>query len=118
LRDDDTVYKALQPSFDFTLSNGDLCFIAEILIWPGDVGPQQVEIFVSNSNDKWTFVKEFTCARDGITKLTVPGEYIARYLRLRCINNTRGGNIISTRYIVVRGVVTNGNGQGTSLVLQ
>lgn len=41
-----------------------------------------------------------------MTKLVVPGEYIAKYCRVRLVNNTRGGNIISVRHIKVMGVVT------------
>lgn len=61
LRDDDTVFKGLQPTLDFTLSAGEICYVAEVLIWPGDSGPLDVEIFVSNLGDRWTFVKEYTC---------------------------------------------------------
>lgn len=39
LKDDDTYYKGLQPCFDFILTNKDLAFIAEVMIWAGDVGP-------------------------------------------------------------------------------
>jgi hypothetical protein len=104
LRDDETMYKALQPAIDLNLKDGDLCFIAEILIWPGDVGPNIVEIFVSNQSDSWTFVKEYACSRDGVSKLVVPGEYIAKYLRIICKNNTRGGNIVAIRHLKVVGL--------------
>lgn len=60
---------------------------------------------MSNQSDRWTFVKEFSCAREGVSSLKIPGEYISRYLRVRCINNTRGGNIISTRHVKVLGVL-------------
>ena len=39
LKDDETVYKALTPDLDFTLDRGQLCFISEVVIWPGDSGP-------------------------------------------------------------------------------
>lgn len=104
LRDDDTQYKALQPNLDLNLSNSLLCYVAEILIWPGDVGPLTVEVFVSNHQDSWTFVKEYTCARDIQTKLTMPGEYICKFVRVLCKNNTRGGNIVAVRHIKVLGL--------------
>lgn len=57
LKDDESVYKALTPSLDFSLGNGALCFISEVILYPGDCGPANVEIYVSNTMDKWTFVK-------------------------------------------------------------
>ena len=61
LRDDDTVFKGLQPTLDFTLSGGEVCYVAEVLIWPGDSAPLNVELYVGNLIDRWTFVKEYTC---------------------------------------------------------
>ena len=49
LRDDDSVYKALTPDLDFTLDHGATCYISEVIVWPGDSGPNQVQILVSNS---------------------------------------------------------------------
>ena len=40
----------------------------------------------------------------------VPGEYMARYLRLKCLNNIRGGNIVSVRHIMVKGLNRNEGG--------
>lgn len=39
LKDDESVYKALTPALDFTLGGGSLCFIAEVVLYPGDCGP-------------------------------------------------------------------------------
>lgn len=51
LKDDDSVYKALTPDLDFSLDHGATCFISEVVIWPGDSGPNLVQILVSNSAD-------------------------------------------------------------------
>ena len=91
MRDDASVYKALTPDLDFTLDRGAICYISEILIWPGDSGPNQVEVYVSNTADKWALIKEYVCSRSGSSKLVIPGEYLAKFIRIRCINNIRGG---------------------------
>jgi len=39
LKDDEKVYKALTPSFDFTVNNGQSSFISEVIVHPGDCGP-------------------------------------------------------------------------------
>lgn len=39
LRDDNNVYKGFSPDIDLTLDKGDLCYISEVLLWPGDSGP-------------------------------------------------------------------------------
>ena len=44
LKDDDSVYKALTPSLDITLSAGQYCFVADVLLYPGDCGPSAVEV--------------------------------------------------------------------------
>lgn len=39
LKDDEKVYKALTPTFDFTVNNGNQCYISNIILAPGDCGP-------------------------------------------------------------------------------
>ena len=108
LKDDETFYKALTPDLDFTLDREELCYISEVVVWPGEAGgPSQVQIFVSNTPEKWTLVKEYVCAKNGSTKLIIPGEYLTKYLRVRCLNNIRGGNIVSVRQIMIKGLNRN-----------
>ena len=107
LANDDTVYKALTPTFDFTLSGGLLSFVSEVILHPGDCGPLNVEVYVSNTVDKWTFVKSYQCSKSGPQKFMIPGEHICKYLRVRCINNIRGGNLVNVRHIIVRGLIKN-----------
>ena len=104
LRDDETVYKALTPDLDLTLDKGDLCYISEVLIWPGDGGPSQVQVLVSNNTESWSLVKEFACAREGCSKLVVPSEIHAKHLRIKCVSNSRGGQIVSVRHVIVKGL--------------
>jgi len=66
LKDDETVYKAVNPIIDLTLSNGQLCFIAEVFLFGGDGGPKIIEIFTSDIVDEWTFLESFSCSRDEI----------------------------------------------------
>ena len=48
LKDDNSVYKSLTPDFDFSLDHGETCFISEVIIWPGDGGPNKVQVLVGN----------------------------------------------------------------------
>lgn len=59
LKDDEKVYKALTPTFDFTVNNGTACFISNVILAPGDTGPQKMEIYLSNNIDQWQFVKAY-----------------------------------------------------------
>jgi hypothetical protein len=104
LQDDETVYRGLTPDLDFTLSVDRSCYIAEVLIWPGDAGPNEVEIYVADYMDGWAFVKNYSCAKSGVTRLVVPGEHVAKYLRVRCLSNTRGGKIVAVRHIQIKGL--------------
>jgi hypothetical protein len=63
-------------------------------------------VFVSNTLDgKWTFVKNYECSKNqGCTRMVIPGEYISKYLRVRCVNNVRGGNIVTVRLIMIKGL--------------
>ena len=78
-----------------------------MVIWPGDSGPNQVQIYVSNTPDKWTLVKDYTCSKEGSSKLVIPGEYLAKYLRIKCLNNVRGGNIVNVRHVLIKGLNRN-----------
>lgn len=104
LKDDESVYKALTPDLDLTLAGGNPAYIAEVCLNPGDCGPSNVEVYWSNTADKWTLIKQFTCTRSGEQKLVMPGEHIAKYIRIRCLNNVRGGNLVNVRYVVVKGL--------------
>jgi len=39
LKDDESVYKALTPDLDVTVAQGNLAYISEMSIYPGDCGP-------------------------------------------------------------------------------
>ena len=104
LKDDDSVYKALTPDFDFTLDNGETCYISEVILWPGDSGPNQIEVYVANNPDRWAMVKQYTCSKGSASKFAIPGEYLSKYVRIRCLNNIRGGQIVSVRHIMIKGL--------------
>jgi hypothetical protein len=104
LKDDESVYKALTPDLDLTVASGNLAYVSEVILYPGDCGPANVELYWSNTADKWTLVKQFTCSKSGAQKMVLPGEHIMRYLRIRCVNNVRGGNLINVRYVQIKGL--------------
>jgi len=60
---------------------------------------------VSNSHEKWTFVKQYECSKGETQRLIVPGEHVAKFLRVRCVKNIRGGDIVTVRHVVVKGLV-------------
>lgn len=99
LKDDEKVYKALTPAFDITVNNGAPSFVANVIIAPGDCGPQKMEIYLSNLPDQWTLVKTFTANKQALQNLVIPGENVAKFLRIRCVNNIRGGNLVNVRFI-------------------
>lgn len=104
LRDDEKVYKALTPTFDFTVNNGNQSFISNIILSPGDCGPQTLEVYTSSQADAWRLVKTFTSTKADIQNLVLPGENLGKYVRIRCVNNVRGGNLVNVRYISIKGL--------------
>lgn len=104
LKDDESVYKALTPDIDLTVASGNLAYVSEVSLYPGDCGPQNVELYWSNTADKWTLIKQFQLSKSGEQKMALPGEHIMKYLRIRCVNNVRGGNLVNIRYLQVRGL--------------
>ena len=104
LKDDESLNKGLTPDLDFTVAQGNPAYIAEVSLWPGDCGPQNVELYWSNTADKWTLIKAYQLSKGGEQKMVLPGETIAKYIRVRCINNIRGGNLVNIRYITVKGL--------------
>ncbi len=65
LKDDESVYKALTPDLDVTVAQGNLAYVSEVTIYPGDCGPQNVELYWSNTADKWTLIKNYTLSKSG-----------------------------------------------------
>lgn len=59
LKDDESVYKALTPDLDLTVATGSMAYISEVLLYPGDCGPSTVELYWSNTADKWTLIKSY-----------------------------------------------------------
>lgn len=112
LKDDESVYKALTPDLDLTVAAGSLAYVSEVILYPGDCGPATVELYWSNTADKWTLIKSFACSKAGAQKMTVPGEHIMKYLRIRCVNNVRGGNLVNVRYVQVKGLTKFNSGGG------
>jgi hypothetical protein len=104
LADADNEYSALSPSVDLTLCDDAPCFVSEVVIEPGACGPANLEVYTSNTPDKWSLVSAFRCSRDEVQAFQLPGEQVARYMRLRFPNNTRGGNIVALRRISVKGL--------------
>ena len=104
LKDDESVYRAINPLIDLTLGENFPCFIADLTIHPGECGPGTIEVFTSNFMDKWTLVKSFQCTRDPSQRFVLPGEQTAKYLRIKSVNNIRGGNIVSVRMVQVKGI--------------
>lgn len=105
LKDDEKEYKALTPTLDFTLNDGRMCFVASIAVAPGECGPKTIECFLSNNIDQWTPIKTFTATKaNTLQTFVVPGENVAKYLRLRCVNNVRGGNLVGVRFVQIKGL--------------
>ena len=46
LSPDSSVYKAANPTIDLTLQNGTYCFIAELIIYPGNPPPGNISVFI------------------------------------------------------------------------
>ena len=104
LEDDEKQYKALQPNFDFLVNGGAESYIASIKVQGGDTGPQNMEVYVSNVMDSWTLVKKYSSSKEKVQNLIIPGEHICKFVRLRCVNNIRGGNLVSVKHIQINGL--------------
>jgi hypothetical protein len=105
LRNDESVYKALSPDLDFTLANTKKWFISEVYIHSGDGGPGNVEVYISDIPNSWSLVEAYEWSDDEIQRLTIPGEQIAKFLRIRWLNNNQGGNIVKVRFVEIKGIV-------------
>lgn len=78
--------------------------MSEILIHGGDGGPASVEIYTSQYPNTWDFLEAFECSDDEVQRLTLPGENIVKYLKIRCLKSNQGGKIVRIRHIEVNGV--------------
>jgi len=44
-----------------TLSNGQICFLADIYVYGGEGGPRIIEVYTSDLIDKWTLCESYEC---------------------------------------------------------
>jgi len=106
LKDDqDQAWRSLQPEIDLTCNNHQVCFVSEVVVWPGECGPQDVEVYVSNVPDKWTLINTYKCSRELQQSFMLPGEQLCKYVRLRFPTNVRGGNIVTIQKVRLKGTV-------------
>jgi len=104
LKDDDKIYKALTPELDLTLNNGRKWFVSEIFIHGGDGGPAHIEVYISDYAQHWDYIEAYECSNDEIQRITLPGENIAKYIRIKWLTNNQGGNIVKVRHVEVKGM--------------
>jgi len=106
LKDDaEQSWRALQAEVDLTCSNHQVCFVSEVLLWPGECGPAEMEVYVSNVPDKWTLINTHKCTREEKQTFMLPGEQLCKYVRLRFPSNVRGGNIVTIQKVRLKGMV-------------
>lgn len=105
IADNGKIYKALNPAIDITLSNGAYCFVSEVVVYGGEPSPAKVEVYKSNVPNSWVLIKKGDCENGKEVRLEMPGEQVAKYLRVRFPSNIRGGNIVGVRFITVKGIV-------------
>ena len=103
LAKDESVYKAVSPSLDFMLNDGGYFFFSEVIIQCGNPAPGVIELYASN-NDNWTLVNCYNVPESKELVLPIPGEQIAKYMRLRFVKNARGGSLISIKHIDIKGI--------------
>jgi len=104
LKDNEFTFKGLNPVFDFNLHHGSTCFIAEIKISTGEPSPGDIEIYISQSMEKWEFLRLHSCNKGTEQRILLKEEVYAKYLRLKCLDNIRGGNLCCVRFVKVYGV--------------
>ena len=63
-----------------------------------------MEVYLSNNVDAWQLLKTFSATKAAVQNLVIPGENLAKYVRIRCVNNIRGGNLVNVRYIQIKGL--------------
>lgn len=132
LKDDESTWRALQAEVDLTCSNHQVrplllalmqcyipmppsdptavlacqvSFVAGVELSPGECGPSEIEVYVSNVPDKWTLINTYTCTREEMQVFMLPGEQLCKYVRLRFPANVRGGNIVTIKKVRLKGMV-------------
>jgi len=105
LKEDESSWRALQAEVDLTCANHQVSFVSAVELWPGECGPSEIEVYVSNVPDKWTLINSYTCTREPKQVFMLPGEQLCKYVRLRFPANVRGGNIVTIQKIRLKGMV-------------
>ena len=103
LKKDDSVYKSVSPTIDLMLNDGGYFFFCEVVIQCGNPPPGMIEVYASNT-ENWTLVNCYNMGEGKELTLNIPGEQIAKFLRLRFTKNARGGSLVSIKHIAVKGI--------------
>ena len=75
LKDDDTTYRQYKPSFEFDLYNGEICYVAKVVVITGSPPPADVEISLSMSPEgPWKKVIMEKARYDEKNEFIMPGE--------------------------------------------
>lgn len=104
LKNNDSTYKALNPVLDFTLFKGVLCFIAGLRVESGEPTAGNIEVFTSETLDQWEHLMTHRSSKDAVQVINFNEEIYAKYLRLNFLDNIRGGNLCTVRFVQVIGL--------------
>lgn len=119
----------MSPVVDLNLCGHQLCFVSEVHITYGLFIAAEVEVYLTNLLDRWSFIKMFkfsdssfggcnnsiglnsnnninncTIEDERQQRIILPDEQWAKYMRLKFTCNTRGGKLVHLRRIIVKGI--------------
>ena len=87
LMDDNTVFRQLKPSLEFSLSkNFSEFYVAEIIVHVDEPAPGEVEIMLNNGGEWFSGLKTIG-TKDGIQRFLIPDEKYAKYVLINFLNN-------------------------------
>ena len=65
LKDDNTIYRNIKPTFEFNLYNDEICFVSHVIVDADEPPPGHVEIYLSNDiHPNWRIVGKFQSTKE------------------------------------------------------
>ena len=105
LKDTEEAYRHHKPTFEFDLFNGELCYVAKVVVESKIPPPGDVEISLSiTPSGPWRSVFKDKSRNDEKNEFVLPGEQYAKYLQIKFLNNKYGGNFVGIRYLYIKGL--------------
>ena len=79
-------------------------YVSEVLIYPDEPVPGEVEIML-NDGENWFLGVKGIQSKGDVLRFIIPDEKYSKYIKINFLSNKRGGSFVGIRYLQVKGLL-------------